>query len=158
MPVGDTSIAQLKDWRKEAETAAMRNSDESRHFLAVYLIVILLAIILLLLGILTAEHTWQTVLLNLSTELLGAAIIFILITWLFRLQPIAELKRKHDEGSRAYEKKIKEQADQIRLLEQKHTVEIGEYKQRIKALAEKIEQRDEWVYVLTPSTRPPEDL
>ena len=69
----------------------MRNSDESRHFLAVYLIVILLAIILLLLGILTAEHTWQTVLLNLSTELLGAAIIFILITWLFRLQPIAEL-------------------------------------------------------------------
>lgn len=91
----------------------MPNSEESRYSLAVYLVVILLAIILLLLGFLTAEHKWQTVWLNLSTELLGAVIIFFLITWLFRLQYDADLsacKKKIEE----LEEYIEQQAQWLR--------------------------------------------
>lgn len=54
-----------------------------RYRLAIYLVVASLAAIFLLIGINNATGTWQSVLLNLSTELLGVVLLFFIVNYLF---------------------------------------------------------------------------
>jgi len=61
----------------------MDKKHRARYFLAVYLVIAGLAIVLVLVGINYAKDTWQSVVLNLSTELLGVVLIFFLINRLF---------------------------------------------------------------------------
>ena len=61
----------------------MDKKRKARYILAVYLVVASLAVIFLLVGINNATDTWQSVLLNLSTELLGVVLVFFLLNYLF---------------------------------------------------------------------------
>lgn len=64
----------------------MEKKRKSRYLLAVYLVVASIAIITALVGINYCEGSFQSILLNLSTELLGVVLVFFLINRLFLLE------------------------------------------------------------------------
>jgi hypothetical protein len=64
----------------------MDKKRRTRYLLAIYLLVASFAIILALVSILYALDPLQTLLMNLSTELLGVALIFFLVNRLFLLE------------------------------------------------------------------------
>ena len=61
----------------------MNRRQKARYLLAVYLVVACLAIILSLIAFNRNTDTWQSLLLNLSTELLGVVLVFFLVNFLF---------------------------------------------------------------------------
>lgn len=64
----------------------MNRKQRTRYLLAVYLIVVFVAVILGLIAFSCGNDTWQSMLLNLSTELLGVAFIFFLINRVFLIE------------------------------------------------------------------------
>lgn len=61
----------------------MDRKRKARYLIAVYTIVSILAIVFALVGVNYAEQAWQSILLNLATELLGVALVFFLVNRLF---------------------------------------------------------------------------
>lgn len=63
----------------------MSKRQKSRYLFAVYLVVAFIAIILALVAFQRGNDTWQSLLLNLSTELLGVVFLFFLVNYFFLL-------------------------------------------------------------------------
>ncbi len=61
----------------------MNKDQKKKYLVAIYLSIAFLAIIFVLIAPSIANTTWQSFLLNLSTELIGAAFIFIVVNFLF---------------------------------------------------------------------------
>lgn len=61
----------------------MNRKQKTRYLLAIYLVVAFIAVILGLFAFNRDNDTWQSVLLNLSTELLGVVFLFFLVNYLF---------------------------------------------------------------------------
>ena len=76
--------ARYPSYYSEKETRVSKKQ-KLRYLLAVYLVVALAAIILGLIAFNQKNVTWQALLLNLSTELLGVVLVFLLVNILFLL-------------------------------------------------------------------------
>lgn len=61
----------------------MDRKQKSRYLLAIYLLLASLAVILVFLAFRRNADTWQSILINLSTELLGVVFVFFLVNYFF---------------------------------------------------------------------------
>lgn len=61
----------------------MDKQQKRRYLLAIYLLILATAVIFLLIGFKPGEDSWESVLLNVSTELLAVAVVFFLVDFLF---------------------------------------------------------------------------